>query len=129
MTVHFTIPYPQTKKGKSNFCKRFGLNAYYAGKAWPVRKRDAEELHKMTTVALHNCRVRRRLFEEPVTVVFTWDDGLDCDNHAVLGKAILDACKGWVIADDNRRHVRSVVHLMQNDGQIGVTITDEKVTV
>ena len=27
--------------------KRFGLNAYYAGKHWSQRKKDAEELHEL----------------------------------------------------------------------------------
>ena len=43
----FEIPYPPTKRGKAAWNKRFGLNAYYAGKHWSQRKRDAEELHSL----------------------------------------------------------------------------------
>lgn len=84
-TVEFTIDYPASKKGKSEFCRRYGLNAYYAGKHWAERKRDADTL---------------------------WDDGLDVDNHAAIGKAILDACKGRIIVDDDRRYVREIHHYL-----------------
>ncbi|MBM6792203.1 hypothetical protein H7U40_18310, partial [Flavonifractor plautii] len=47
-TIRFDIPYPPTKKGKSAFCRRFGLNAYYSGKHWAQRKKDADELHALT---------------------------------------------------------------------------------
>ena len=50
--ITFNIPYPPTKKGKSAFCRRFGLNAYYSGKHWAQRKKDADELHALTLVAL-----------------------------------------------------------------------------
>ena len=36
----FEIPYPPTKRGKAAWNKRFGLNAYYAGKHWSQRKPD-----------------------------------------------------------------------------------------
>ena len=56
--ITFNIPYPPTKKGKSAFCRRFGLNAYYSGKHWAQRKKDADELHALTLVALKQARVR-----------------------------------------------------------------------
>ena len=31
MTVFFTIPYPDTKAGKSEFCRKYGMNALYSG--------------------------------------------------------------------------------------------------
>ena len=51
-TIRFNIPYPPTKKGKSAFCRRFGLNAYYSGKHWAQRKKDADELHALTLAAM-----------------------------------------------------------------------------
>lgn len=50
--ITFDIPYPPTKKGKSAFCRRFGLNAYYEGKHWAKRRKDADELHALTLAAL-----------------------------------------------------------------------------
>ena len=111
--IKFTIPYPPTKKGKSVFCKRFGLNAYYAGKHWSARKRDAEELHWMTRSAMR-----------PVDVTFLWDDRLDIDNHAVLGKAIVDGMKGYILQDDNRRYVRRVCHEFWDGGEIQVEVRE-----
>lgn len=124
MTARFTIPYPPTKKGKSVFCKRFGLNAYYAGKHWSARKRDAEELHWLARSAMRRAGIRERMFQAPVDVIFRWDDGLDVDNHAVLGKAFVDAMKGYILRDDNRRCVRRVVHEFWDGGAIQVEVRD-----
>ena len=97
--IRFTIPYPPTKKGKSAFCRRYGLNAYYAGKHWSARKRDAEELHDLAGSAMRRAGIRERLIPSPVEITFRWDDGLDVDNHAVMGKAFVDAMKGYIFWD------------------------------
>lgn len=122
--IRFTIPYPPTKKGKSAFCKRFGLNAYYAGKHWAQRKRDAEELHMLARSAMNRAHVKRRIADRPVEVRFYWDDGLDSDNHAVLGKAFVDAMKGTLIKDDNRRCVAKVSHEFWGGGEILVEVKE-----
>ena len=121
--IKFTIPYP-TKKGKSVFCKRFGLNAYYAGKHWSARKRDAEELHWMTRSAMRRAGIRERILRNPVEITFRWDDRLDIDNHAVLGKAIVDGMKGYILQDDNRRYVRRVCHEFWDGGEIQVEVRE-----
>lgn len=120
----FDIPYPKTKKGKAAFCKRFGLNAYYSGKHWTARKKDAEELHLLTVACMKKAKIRRRLFTRPVAVTFLWDDGLDIDNHAVLGKAIVDAMKGYILQDDSRRFFRRVVHDAWDGGCIRVEVEE-----
>lgn len=50
--MKFTIPYPPTKREKAAWNKRYGLNAYYAGKHWSQRRRDAEELHTLAQWAM-----------------------------------------------------------------------------
>lgn len=120
--IAFTIPYPATKAGKTAFCRRFGLNAYYAGKHWAQRKKDADELHTMTHLALYQSKVPKKLLEWPVEVRFYHDDGLDIDNHAVIGKAVVDALKGYLLPDDNRRWVRKVSHEFWPGGAIRVEI-------
>ena len=120
--IVFDIPYPPTKKGKSAFCRRFGLNAYYSGKHWAQRKKDADELHAMTAACMKKARVRRRMVEAPVEIRFLWDDGLDVDNHAALGKAIVDAMKGYILPDDNRRWFPKVTHELWNGGCIRVEV-------
>ena len=120
--IRFTIPYPPTKKGKSAFCRRYGLNAYYAGKHWGTRKRDAEKLHDLARSAMRRARIRERLIPNPVEITFRWDDGLDLDNHAVIGKAIVDAMKGYILRDDNRRCVRRISHEFWDGGAIQVEV-------
>ena len=68
------------------------------------------------------CLLCRELFTSPVAVSFWWDDGLDVDNHAAIGKAILDACKGRIIADDDRRYVREIHHSLWRGGAIRVRL-------
>nr|DAR57865.1 MAG TPA: crossover junction endodeoxyribonuclease [Caudoviricetes sp.] len=108
--IRFEIQYPQGKKGKSSWNRRFGLNAYYAGKSWPERKRDAEELHMIARAAMHRAGIKPGVISSPAQVRFYWADGLDIDNHAVLGKAIVDAMKGYLLADDGPKYVRKVSH-------------------
>ena len=113
-TIRFDIPYPPTKKGKSAFCRRFGLNAYYSGKHWAQRKKDADELHALTLAALKQARVRRGMVRGPVSITFAWDDGLDIDNHAAIAKAVVDALKGYLLPDDDHRWYRQVIHMAKN---------------
>lgn len=120
--IEFFINYPPTKKGKSAFCRQYGLNAYYAGKHWAERKRDADTLHALTLCAMNRCGVKKKLFDAPVAVSFWWDDGLDVDNHASIGKAILDACKGRLIVEDDQRYVREVHHYLWHGGATRVRL-------
>lgn len=122
--IRFTIPYPPTKKGKAAFCRQFGLNAYYAGKPWPVRKRDAEQLHALTLCSMKQAGIQKQLVTDPVAVRFFWNDGLDVDNHAVLGKAIVDAMKGYILPDDDRRWLRKVSHAFWDGDSILVEVLD-----
>lgn len=99
----FKIPYPKSKAGSKNWSKQYGVNAYYAGKHWSVRKRDAEFWHMMVRSCMNSQDVRREPFKRPVIITFRWNDRLDIDNHAIMGKMIVDAMKGRVIEDDSRR--------------------------
>ena len=99
------IEYPKTKAGKRQWGKEYGMNAIYAGKHWSRRKADSEYWHSLT-------------------IDFWWDDRLDMDNHAYMAKMIVDALKGWVIQDDNRRCVREIAHHWHDRGCILVEIRD-----
>lgn len=124
--ISFTIPYPPTKKGKSAFCKRFGLNAYYAGKHWSARKRDAEEFHWLAQSAIRKAGVQQNILENPVKLTFLFDDGLDCSNHAVIVKAVEDAMKGWIIKDDSRKYVKSITMMFHEKNCIHVIVEEIK---
>lgn len=118
----FEILYPPTKKSRSVWNKRFGLNAYYAGKHWSARKKDADELHMIARSAMNRAGIKNRLVKVPVQVQFFWDDNLDIDNHAAIGKAVLDSMKGFIIPDDNRKWVKKVSHEFWDGGKILVKV-------
>lgn len=124
--ISFEIKYPDGKKEKQAFCRRYGLNAYYSGKHWAARQDDAEALHALTEYSLKQAGIENHLFEHPVRVRFLWDDGLDVDNHAVLGKCIVDTLKGKLIKDDNRKWLKAVTHEVWDGGAIRVEIEEER---
>ncbi len=124
MTEKFTIPYPPTKKGKTLWNREYGLNAYYSGKPWPLRKNDAEVWHWMTTAAMRKAQCRTTPFDKPVIVRFYWNDNLDIDNHAVMAKMIVDAMKGKIIHDDSRRYFVGVEHYFHDEDYILVAVQE-----
>ena len=66
--------------------------------------------------------IRKQFVKGPVEVIFRWNDGLDVDNHAVMGKAFLDAMKGYILPDDNREWVRKVSHEFWENESIQVEV-------
>ena len=120
----FQIRYPNSKAGQKQWSKEYGMNAYYAGKHWSRRQRDAEFWHRLTRAHMDEQNVRRVPFKRPVVVIFHWNDRLDIDNHAVMGKMIVDAMKGRVIEDDTRRWVKGVCHYFHDADYIGVEIRE-----
>lgn len=118
------IPYPESKAKQKQWSKDYGMNAYYAGKHWSVRKRDAEYWHWLVRAAMEDQNVRRVPFKKPVIVIFHWNDRLDIDNHAVMGKMIVDAMKGRIIEDDNRRWVKGVCHYFHDEDYISIEVRE-----
>lgn len=124
MTIAFDIPYPPTKKGKAAWNKRYGLNSYYAGKHWAQRKKDAEDLHTLAVLCMKKAHIRRQMVRSSVEVRFYWNDGLDVDNHAALGKAFVDAMKGYLLPDDNRQWFHRVTHEFWDGDTIRVEVKE-----
>ena len=124
MTICYSIPYPEGKKGKAAWNKRFSLNSYWAGKHYRDRARDARYVHMLVREALKQHRVKQSAFIVPVEIRFRWDDRLDIDNHAALGKMIVDAMKGYLLQDDSPRWVRRVTHEFWDGGCIGVEVRE-----
>lgn len=108
ITQTFKIPYPATKKGMAEWNRKYGLNAYYAGKHWAVRKKDAEYWHALTAKAVRECIAEPKIAERPVVITVYFNDNMDCTNHASILKMIEDGLKGILIEDDDRKHVRGV---------------------
>lgn len=122
--ISFKIDYPKTPEGKREWNKRYGLNAYYSGKHHAVRMKDARYWHDLTAVYLAKANVRKEPFNNPVCVKFYWNDNLDLDNHAIMGKMILDALKGRLIHDDSRRWVKSIEHAWHDEDFIEIYLSE-----
>lgn len=122
----FRIYYPKSKAEQKRWSKEYGMNAYYSGKHWSLRKKDAEYWHLLTRSAMNKQEVRIRPFEKPVEISFLWNVRLDIDNHAIMGKMIVDAMKGRIINDDNRRWVKGVYHGFHDEDYILVQIREAR---
>lgn len=124
ITEQFKIPYPKPASAKVAWNRRYGMNAYYSGKHWAQRKKDAEVWHWMTTAAMRKAQCRTTPFDKPVVIRFCWNDHLDIDNHAVMGKMIVDAMKGTIIHDDSPRYLVGVEHYFHDEDYILVMVRE-----
>lgn len=127
MTEVFFIEYPPTPAGKKHWAKEYGMNKYYAGTHWSVRKRDADYWHALTKACMEKAGLRRVPFQKPVIVTFWWNDKLDIDNHAIMGKFIVDAMKGRLLKEDNRRWLKGVCHYWHDADYIKVEVREVEV--
>lgn len=114
MTAEFIIPYPSTKAGKNAWSRNYGLNAYYAGKHWTQRKKDAEYWHTLVYRAIHDQCVKNTIFDKPVIITGFFCSRLDIDNNAAIMKMCIDGMKGHLIIDDSTRYVKGV-EMYQHD--------------
>lgn len=105
--VSVTLEYPKGKQ-KAVFCKRYGLNSIYAGKHWSKRSEDARDMRDLVLAELYRQKIPRKIYERPVGIAFYFNDRLDCDNHALIQKLVIDALKGYLIQDDSKKYVRKV---------------------
>ena len=121
--VEFTIPYPTDKRLYKYWMKQYSLNAIYLGKHWSKRREDAEYWHYLTIAQINQQIPKAKMYEKPVRVTMYWNDTLDIDNHAYMGKMIVDALKGRLIQDDSKKYVKSVTHEF-HEGNILVVIEE-----
>lgn len=120
----FRIPYPASAAERKRWNKQYGVNAYWAGKHWAIRKKDADFWHWLTTLNMDQQNIRKTPFKRPVVITFRWNSKLDIDNHSIMGKMIVDAMKGRLIENDDRRFVRGVCHYFHNEDYISVEIRE-----
>lgn len=123
-TVMFKIDYPPTKAGKTAWNRRYGLNAYYAGKHWAVRQKDAEYWHTITRAAVRECIKKPVILDNPVVIEAYFNDNMDASNHAPILKMVEDSLKGLLIYDDNRRYVKGVSMFFHNEDYIKVILRE-----
>ena len=124
MFFSFFIPYPKTKSGKADWNKRYGLNAYYSGKHWSMRKKDAEYWHYLVRSELRRQHPKCTILRSPVVLSFYWNDNLDLSNHACMAKMIEDALKGIIIEDDSRKHVKGIEHYFHGEDCIRIVVEE-----
>ena len=125
MHIVLRIPYPNTKKGRAEWSKKYGLNAYWAGKHWSRRKADAEYWHALVRSEIRKQGIKGHM-DKPFSVEMRWNDRLDIDNHAAIAKMIVDALKGVVIQDDDRRWFKRISHAWHDEDYILVTIEEQR---
>ena len=118
------IYYPKSAAGKKQWNKKFGLNAYWSGKHHAERAEDAKFWHAIVWASLAKAKIPKKPFERPAIITFLWNDGLDIDNHAAMGKCITDALKNRVIQNDNRRCLCGVEHYFHEEEYIEVIIRE-----
>lgn len=121
----FTIPYPSSDAGRREWHRLYGLNAFYGNNmTWHTRKRSMDILHTLVRARMRNAGIPQKPLEHPAEVTIYYNDRWDIDNHAILGKAIVDAMKGWVLQDDNRKYLVGVHHLFWDGDEIKVEVTE-----
>jgi hypothetical protein len=123
-TERIRIYYPKSAAGKKQWNKRFSLNAYWSGKHHAERAEDAKFWHAIVWAAMAQAKIPKKVFERPAVITFLWNDGLDIDNHAAMGKSITDALKNWVIQNDSRRYLAGVEHYFHDEDYIEVIIRE-----
>lgn len=123
-TFEFQIDYPKSKAGKTAWNRRYGLNAYYAGKHWAARKKDAEYWHLLTREAVYRSHKHPQVFDKPVEIIAYFNDNLDCSNHASELKMIEDGLKGILIVDDNKNYVKGISMYFHGDNYIKVVVKE-----
>ncbi len=124
--VVFYIPYPNTKRGKTDWNSRYSLNAYMGRKNHYARVKDVNEIHDLVFYCLKKDHVKKAIFNTPVEINFYWQDGLDIDNHSALGKMIVDALKGYIIKNDSPKYFKKVSHEFWDGNTIKVVVKEHE---
>lgn len=124
MTEIIRIPYPKTDAGKKEWNKRYGMNAYYAGKHHSKRAEDARYWHALTVAAMSKRNIRKRPFDKPVHITYFFNDRLDVSNHCMIAKMIEDGLRKRLIHDDSRKWVSGMTILMHDEDCIKVVIEE-----
>jgi hypothetical protein len=86
---------------------------FYARRHWSNRKAEAYRVHALVRAFVDP---DSEPFDGPVYITITsYFKGRTLDPDNICSKLYIDGLKGWVIADDNRRHVRGVRSVSEVD--------------
>lgn len=114
--IEFIIPIQVNSK--------LSLNSIYSGYHWSNRVKKALRIHKTVKCALINQKIQRKLIESPVCINFYWKSRLDLDNHGYLAKLIIDGLKGYLLFDDDKKHIIKISHSYWDSDGVKVQIDD-----
>lgn len=93
--------------------KPVSWNKFYAGRHWSNRKAEADRVHALVRAFIDP---DSEPFNCPVDITITaYFKGRVLDPDNICSKLYIDGLKGWIIADDNRRHVRGVRSVSEVD--------------
>lgn len=106
--------------------KDYGFNAVYAGKHWAKRNADAARIHEKVWAELLAQKIPRKPLKGPVILEFYYNSRLDCSNHGYITKLIEDGLKGWVIEDDDRKHVKGIYQGFWQGEGVKVRVREEE---
>lgn len=85
----------------------YGLNKS-KGKHWGKLDQLANEVHELVYYSMLGQKVPRKLFKKPVRIDISYNSNLDCDNHGLVTKWIIDGMKGYLLKDDSKKYVDGV---------------------
>lgn len=88
-------------------------------------RRTPRDLEAFVRLCMRQQGVPVRLFEKPVSISFWHNTRMDVDNHAAIEKMTVDALKGWLLRNDDRRHYREKHSFFHDENYMRVVISDE----
>jgi len=100
-------------------------NRVYAGMHYGKRSAYTKKIKMLVTSTLR--KYECELYTTPVFITFSFNDGLDIDNHSIFVKCVIDAMKGILIVDDRKKHVVGVTMMFDNSLKKTVRVKIEEV--
>ena len=82
-------------------------------------------IHNLVYYSLLQQKIKKWIFKKPVAITILYNSSLDIDNHGYLAKMIVDALKGYLIQDDNRKYIKKLTQQFW-DGKT-VRVMDEEI--
>ena len=119
MKVQFSIDMPNNEISQYSFNKVYSQSWH-----WTDRKEVANYIHKLVYYTMVKRNIPLILFKKPVKVILSYNSKLDCDNHSLLSKLIVDGLKGHLIKNDTRKYVVEVDQKFWNGEGILVEIEE-----
>ncbi len=90
-------------------------NKFYSGKHWAVRKQEADRVHQLVRGCIDPDAIPFAGLVNIIITAYFPNKRLLQDPDNICCKLYIDGLKWWVIADDDTKHVRSVLAISELD--------------